>query len=290
MKIFATFFLAIFSFYPFFVFSELRIDITKGNLDPIPIAILKFNSSKQEEKDLSKNINEVIKNNLSRSGLFSVLPSKIFLNNKISFNKKPEFADWKLTTAQGLVHGKLNLNGNKLSIEFRLWDIFSQKQMIAQQLVTEKNNWRRISHVISDIIYQRITGESGYFDSRIVYISESGPKSARKKRLAIIDQDGENHKFLTDGSYLALTPRFSPAAQEIAYLSYNNQTPRIYLLDLETGNQKILGDFPGMTFSPRYSPDGKKIIMSLAKNGNTDIYEMDLKSLKDKKANFLRGY
>ena len=130
--------------------------------------------------------------------------------------------------------------------------------MIAQQLVTEKGNWRRISHVISDIIYQRITGESGYFDSRIVYISESGPKSARKKRLAIVDQDGENHKFLTDGSYLALTPRFSPAAQEIAYLSYNNQTPRIYLLDLETGNQKILGDFPGMTFSPRYSPDGKK--------------------------------
>ena len=289
MKIFATFILAIFSFYPFFVFSELRIDITKGNLDPIPIAILKFNSSKQEEKDLSKNINEVIKNNLSRSGLFSVLPSKIFLNNKISFNKKPEFADWKLTTAQGLVHGKLSLNGNKLSIEFRLWDIFSQKQMIAQQLITEKNNWRRISHVISDIIYQRITGESGYFDSRIVYISESGPKSARKKRLAIIDQDGENHKFLTDGSYLALTPRFSPAAQEIAYLSYNNQTPRIYLLDLETGNQKILGDFPGMTFSPRYSPDGKKIIMSLAKNGNTDIYEMDLKSLKIKRLTFYEG-
>ena len=239
MKIFATFILAIFSFYPLSVFSELRIDITKGNLDPIPIAILKFNSNKQKETDLSKNINEVIKNNLSRSGLFSVLPSKIFLNNKISFSKKPEFADWKLTTAQGLVHGKLSLNGNKLSIEFRLWDIFSQKQMIAQQLVTEKNNWRRISHVISDIIYQRITGESGYFDSRIVYISESGPKSARKKRLAIVDQDGENHKFLTDGSYLALTPRFSPAAQEIAYLSYNNQTPRIYLLDLETGNQKI---------------------------------------------------
>ena len=233
MKIFATFILAIFSLYPLFVFSELRIDITKGNLDPIPIAILKFNSNKQELIDLSKNINEVIKNNLSRSGLFSVLPSKIFLNNKIPFNEKPQFADWKLSTAQGLVHGKLSLSGNKLSIEFRLWDIFSQKQMIAQQLVTEKSNWRRISHVISDIIYQRITGESGYFDSRIVYISETGPKSARKKRLAIVDQDGENHKFLTDGSYLALTPRFSPAAQEIAYLSYNNQTPRIYLLDLE---------------------------------------------------------
>ena len=115
-----------------------------------------------------------------------------------------------------------------------------------------------------------------FFDSRIVYISESGPKKCQKKRLAIVDQDGENHKFLTDGSYLALTPRFSPAAQEIAYLSYNNQIPRIYLLDLETGNQKILGDFPGMTFSPRYSPDGKKIVMSFAKNWNTDIYEMGI--------------
>ena len=198
----------------------------------------------------------------------------------MKFESKPSFADWKLTTAQGLIHGRLNLNREKLMIEFRLWDVFSGKQMVAQQLTTEKNNWRRIAHVISDIIYNRITGESGYFDSRIVYISESGPKSNRKKRLAIIDQDGENHKFLTDGSYLALTPRFSPAAQEVAYLSYNNRTPRIFILDLNTGIQKVLGDFPGMTFSPRYSPNGKKLIMSLARNGNTDIYEMNLKTQK----------
>ena len=152
--------------------------------------------------------------------------------------------------------------------------------MVAQQLTTEVGNWRRIAHVISDIIYKRITGESGYFDSRIVYISESGTKSNRKKRLAIVDQDGENHKFLTDGSYLALTPRFSPAAQEVAYLSYNNKIPRIFILDLSTGSQKVLGDFPGMTFSPRYSPDGKKLVMSLARNGNTDIYEMNLETQK----------
>ncbi len=276
-------------FYCFLSNAELRIDITKGNLDPIPVAILEFNANQKQEIQISQKINNVIKSNLERSGLFSILPEKIFLNNKISFNDKPEFQDWKLTTAQGLVHGRLKINGDKLSLEFRLWDVFSQKQMIAQQLTTEKDNWRRISHVISDIIYQRITGESGYFDSRIVYISESGPKSARKKRLAIVDQDGENHKFLTDGSYLALTPRFSPAAQEIAYLSYNNQIPRIYLLDLESGNQKVLGDFPGMTFSPRYSPDGKKIIMSLAKKGNTDIYEMNLETLKIKRLTFYEG-
>ena len=161
-----------------------------------------------------------------------------------------------------------------------MWDIFQEKQMIAQQLVTSKFNWRRISHVISDVIYSRITGESGYFDSRIVYISESGSKTDRKKRLAIMDQDGANHKFLTDGSYLTLTPRFSPAAQQIAYLSYFKKVPRVFLLDLNTGKQKVLGDFPGMTFSPRFSPDGEKLVMSLAKNGNTDIYEMNLKNLK----------
>ena len=203
--------------------------------------------------------------------------------------RKPVFNDWKITTAQGLVHGKLKIKNEKLDIEFRFWDVLSQKQMVAQKLSTEKSNWRRIAHVISDIIYQRITGESGYFDSRLVYISESGPKSNRKKRLAIIDQDGANHKFLTDGSYLALTPRFSPAAQEVAYLSYNNTIPRIFLLDLNTGNQKILGDFPGMTFSPRYSPDGKKLVMSLAKNGNTDIYEMNLTTLKMKRLTFYDG-
>ena len=283
------FFFAFLIFISFSARSELRIDITQGNLNPIPVAILEFNSSNSESREISSNINIVISNNLERSGLFSVLPKKLFFNTSLSFEKKPIFEDWKITTAQGLVHGKLNLRNEKIDIEFRLWDVLSQKQMVAQKLSTEKSNWRRIAHVISDIIYQRITGESGYFDSRIVYISESGPKSNRKKRLAIIDQDGANHKFLTDGSYLALTPRFSPAAQEVAYLSYNNTVPRIFLLDLNTGKQKILGDFPGMTFSPRYSPDGKKLVMSLAKNGNTDIYEMNLETLKMKRLTFYDG-
>ena len=285
MKLFFAFLI----FISFSASSELRIDITQGNLNPIPVAILEFNSSNSESREISSNINVVISNNLERSGLFSILPKKLFFNTSLSFEKKPIFEDWKITTAQGLVHGKLNLRNEKIDIEFRLWDVLSQKQMVAQKLSTEKSNWRRIAHVISDIIYQRITGESGYFDSRIVYISESGPKSNRKKRLAIIDQDGANHKFLTDGSYLALTPRFSPAAQEVAYLSYNNTVPRIFLLDLNTGKQKILGDFPGMTFSPRYSPDGKKLVMSLAKNGNTDIYEMNLETLKMKRLTFYDG-
>ena len=261
------------------LFADLKIDITEGNTKPIPIALLEFETITEKNKIISAKIKNVISNNLQRSGLFDILSKNLFVQEKLGFNDKPDFSNWRVTQAQGLVHGRiLETKGNEIKLEFRLWDVFSQKQMIAQQLTTNISNWRRISHVISDIIYQRITGESGYFDTRIVYISESGTKKNRKKRLAIMDQDGANHKFLTDGTYLALTPRFSPAAQEIAYLSYHKGAPRVYILDLNTGFQKVLGDFPGMTFSPRFSPDGKKIIMSLAKNGNTDIYEMQLSS------------
>ena len=286
---FRVLFFYLFLLIPFYANAELRIDITQGNTEPIPMAILDFNSKNVEEKKLSKNINKVIKNNLSRSGLFLMLPKKLFIDDQIDFEERPSFPDWRLTTAQGLVYGKVDINKTKLNIEFRLWDILSEKQMVAQQLTTEVSNWRRIAHVISDIIYQRITGESGYFDSRIVYISESGSKMNRKKRLAIVDQDGENHKFLTDGTFLALTPRFSPAAQEVAYLSYNKKVPRIFILDLNTGVQRVLGDFPGMTFSPRFSPDGKKLIMSLARDGNTDIYEINLSNLKMSQLTFYEG-
>lgn len=262
-------------------FSDVKIDITQGNIDPIPYALLDFDSKSKELSDQSKEINKVIKNNLDRTGLFKSLSGDEIIASEISFNEKPDFSNWRITSTQVLIHGRLTVNRDKkLVLEFRMWDIFQEKQMIAQQLVTSKSNWRRISHVISDVIYSRITGESGYFDSRIVYISESGSKTDRKKRLAIMDQDGANHKFLTDGSYLTLTPRFSPAAQQIAYLSYFKKVPRVFLLDLNTGKQKVLGDFPGMTFSPRFSPDGEKLVMSLAKNGNTDIYEMNLKNLK----------
>ena len=286
---FRVLFLYLFLLIPFYVNAELRIDITQGNTEPIPMAILDFNSKNSEEKNLSKNINKVIKNNLSRSGLFLMLPKKLFIDDQIDFEERPSFPDWRLTTAQGLVYGKVDINKTELNIEFRLWDILSEKQMVAQQLTTEVSNWRRIAHVISDIIYQRITGESGYFDSRIVYISESGSKMNRKKRLAIVDQDGENHKFLTDGTFLALTPRFSPAAQKVAYLSYNKKIPRIFILDLNTGVQRVLGDFPGMTFSPRFSPDGKKLVMSLARDGNTDIYEMNLSNLEMNQLTYYEG-
>ena len=146
--------------------------------------------------------------------------------------------------------------------EFRLYDVFAQKQIVGKKYETSKNNWRRVAHIISDAIFQRITGEGGFFDTRIVYVAETGPKDNRQKRLAIMDQDQANHRFLTDGSYLVLTPRFSPNSQKITYMSYiNKNAPRVFIFDIETGQQEIVGDFPGMTFAPRFSPDGKKIIM-----------------------------
>ena len=166
----------------------------------------------------------------------------------------------------------------RLAVEFRLWDVFAEQQLTGLAYTTTQQNWRRIAHIVADAIYKRITGEDGYFDTRIVYISESGPLNHRIKRLAIMDQDGANNRFLTDGRTLVLTPRFSPTAQEITYMAYAGNRPRVYLFNIDTGQQEVLGDFPGMTFAPRFSPDGNKVIMSLAVGGDTHIYTLDLQT------------
>ncbi len=166
----------------------------------------------------------------------------------------------------------------RLRVEFRLWDVFAEAQMTGLAYFTEPQNWRRVAHIISDAIYKRITGEEGYFDTRVVFVAESGPKSRRIKRLAIMDQDGANFRFLTDGSALVLTPRFSPTTQEITYLSYFNDSPRVYLFDIETGRQEVLGNFDGMTFAPRFTSDGRSVLMSFAKDGNSEVYRMDLQT------------
>ena len=171
----------------------------------------------------------------------------------------------------------------RLKVDFRLWDIFGEQQMVGLQFATTPENWRRIAHLISDAIYERITGEKGYFDTRIVFIAESGPKLNRRKRLAVMDQDGANPVFLTQGDYLVLTPRFNPTAQMIAYMSYIGGRPRVYLFDIETGRQEVLGNFPNMTFSPRFSPDGKSVVMALETNGNSEIYVMDLATRTSKR-------
>ena len=216
--------------------------------------------------------------NFKRSGLFNPLKKDSFVQKPDIAHIKPRFEDWRLIKAQALVTGKVKVSEDKLRIEFRLWDVVAAKEMIALAFSTTPSNWRRVAHIISDKVYQRLTGEEGYFDTRIIYVSETGPKTQRYKKLAIMDQDGANVKYLTLGNELVLTPRFSPKNQLVTYLSYFRNLPRVYLLDIETGVQEVVGDFPGMTFAPRFSPDGEKIIMSFAKDGNSDIYTMNLKT------------
>ena len=259
--------------------SMIEIDITEGNREPLPIAITEFfyDESVQELlEEVSSNMRTVISADLERSGLFKSIDMNAFIQENKSMHLKPRFEDWRLIKAQGLVTGDLSLDGEKLKVEFRLWDTLDEKEIEALVLITTLDNWRRVSHMIADKIYERLTGEEGYFDTRIVYVSEDGPKNKRVKKLAIMDQDSFNHRFLTSGKELVLTPRFNPVRQEITYLSYFKNLPRVYLLNIQTGIQEVVGDFPGMTFAPRFSPDGNKIIMSLAREGNSDIYVMDL--------------
>ena len=260
-------------------FAIIEIDITEGNREPLPLAISEFfhdNNQEIIDKKITENIRTVISDDLERSGLFSSIDDKAFIQNNRAMHLKPRFADWRLIKAQGLLTGELSVEDDRLRVEFRLWDTFAEKEIEGLVLITTIDNWRRISHMIADKIYERLTGEEGYFDTRIVYVAEEGPKNKRIKKLAIMDQDGANHKFLTSGKELVLTPRFNPVRQEITYLSYFKNLPRVYLLNIQTGIQEVVGDFPGMTFAPRFSPDGGKIIMSLAREGNSDLYVMDL--------------
>ena len=268
-----------------FAYSLIEVDITRGNLDPLPVAVSPLHVDVQSDnyqdvkvKGLGDLISSVVEKNFRSTGLFNPLNKDAFVQKPDIAHLKPRFEDWSLITAQALVTGKILIKDEKLKVEFRLWDVAANKEMIALAFTTTPSNWRRVAHIISDKIYERLTGETGYFDTRIIYVSETGDKTQRVKKLAIMDQDGANTKYLTLGNELVLTPRFNPSNQLVTYLSYFRNLPRVYLLDIETGIQEVVGNFPGMTFAPRFSPDGKKIIMSFAKDGNSDIYTMDLES------------
>jgi len=265
----------------------IEVDITRGNLNPLPIAVSPLSiddESKKsfektlKKKDIGSEISKVIEKNLKTSGLFNPLDKNAFLQAPDIAHLKPRFEDWNLIKAQALITGEVKIVDEKLRVEFRLWDVLAGKEIMALAFTTVSENWRRVGHIITDKVYQRLTGEKGYFDTRIIYVAEEGLKTSRIKKLAIMDQDGFNTKYLTLGNELVLTPRFNPTNQMVTYLSYFKNLPRVYLLDIETGIQEVVGDFPGMTFAPRFSPDGKKIIMSFAKDGNSDIYTMDLES------------
>ena len=281
------FLIILITIFPLKSFALIEVDITRGNLNPLPMAVSPLSmdkSSKKEFKDilnqddLGSKISEIVENNLKQSGLFNPLNKDAFLQKPDIAHLKPRFEDWALIKAQALITGKVTYADEKLRVEFRLWDVLAAKEIMALAFTTVPSNWRRVGHIITDKVYERLTGEKGYFDTRVIYVAEEGPKTKRIKKLAIMDQDGFNTKYLTLGNELVLTPRFNPTNQMVTYLSYFRNLPRVYLLDIETGVQEVVGDFPGMTFAPRFSPDGKKIIMSFAKDGNSDIYTMDLEN------------
>ena len=292
MKIFFNFlFIVFFTFEAF----TLEVTLTEGKVKPTPIAITDFFSYDVNLQNVGKNISTIISENLQRSGLFLPLDKRAFIQDNKSLSEQPRFEDWKLIKAQHLISGQIEKQNNKIVVSFKLYDVYQQKLLNTKfktgSLTGSDNSWRRIAHIISDAVFQKITGEGGYFDTRIVYVAETGPKDNRIKRLAVMDQDGSNHKFLTPSDYMVLTPRFSPTFspgknQDITYMSYiNPYKPRVYILNIENGSQEIIGEFEGMYFAPRFSPDGKTLIMSYTDPdiGNSEIYILDLDTRIEKR-------
>jgi TolB protein len=256
------------------------IDVDHARSAPIPIAIPDLGGPDGPSAQLGHDIAGVISADLARSGLFRLINQAAFIQASAAPSAAtPNFQNWKVTGAQALVTGNVQiLGGGQVRVEFRLWDILPQTQIQGTAYTTTHGNWRRIAHIMADVIYERLLGEKGYFDTRIVYISATGPRDRRTKRLAIMDQDSENNRLLTDGSWLVLTPRFHPTRDEIAFMSYANNRPRVYLFDLTSGRQSVLGDFAGMTFAPRFSPDGNSLVMAVSNGGGSDIVSVDLGS------------
>jgi TolB protein len=259
--------------------AQTKLVIPEGNVAPLPIAIPNFVPGSPSDGQVGADVAGVITNNLKRSGLFAPIDQAAFIERISNIDVAPQFQNWKAINAQALVTGRITRQSDgRLKAEFRLWDIASGQQLSGQQYITAPEYWRRIAHIISDQIYQRLTGDKGYFDSRVVFVDESGPSERRIKRLAIMDQDGANARYLTRGSDLVLTPRFSPSSQEITFMEFGEGDPKVYLFNIETGQREIVGNFPGMSFAPRFSPDGQRIIMSLQQGGNANLFVMDLRS------------
>lgn len=252
--------------------------VTGGKIDPLPIAIAPFISG--DGSDTAATVAGVIANDLARSGYFKPLPPESFIEKISSFDAPPQLDSWKQVEAKVLVIGQVMNQGGKATIAFKFFDVNTGESLGGTSFTASAKVSRRIAHKIADMIYKKITGFDGYFDTRVVYVDESGPKNQRIKKLAIMDQDGFGSRTLTNGKDILLTPRFSPNSQEITYASIGSEAARVYLFNLDTGQKEIVGDFKNMSFAPRFSPDGQEVIMSLQSDDGRDanIYTMDLRS------------
>lgn len=251
--------------------AEIVVNVDQGATAPLPIAIPAIRGA-----PVGAQISQVIIANLERSGLFRPLDPASFPDAPDDVNLQPTFDGWKAISAQALLTGQASETDGRLRVDFRLWDVYAGEQLLGLQFTATPENWRRVAHKISDAVYEKLTGEKGYFDTRVVFVAESGSKAKPVRRLEIMDQDGANPSYLTDGSYLVFTPRFSGSSQEITYMALRPTGSNIYLLNIETTRQETLGHFPGMVFSPRFSPTGRKVVFSVEKAGNSDVYVMDL--------------
>lgn len=263
----------------FGVNADLRINVTEGTFKPIPIAIPYFSGGGDPHlATAAQEITAVITNDLESCGLFKIVDPAAYIQSASDVMTHPRFADWRILHAEALVGGLLRRQGDGFQIDFRLFDIFTESQLAGLSLKSEPSNWRRVAHKIADEIYEKMTGDKGYFDTRVVYIAESGPEMARKYRLAIMDQDGANHQFLSSGENIVLTPRFSPDRTKIAYLDFgkSNKKPNLHIFDLQAGQASSLGTIHGLKMTPRFSNDGRHLILSIAEKGTTSIHAMDL--------------
>lgn len=256
----------------------LRLTITEGVIEPLPFALPAFEAETAGAETFAQDISRVVAADLEGTGLFRQIPATSFVSGIESFAQPVAFTDWRAINAQALVTGAVSVSGGQLVVKFRLYDVFSGEELGAgQQLVGSTDGWRRMAHKVADQVYSRITGETGYFDSRVVFVSETGPKGDRRKRLAVMDYDGANVQYLTDSGSIVLAPRFSADGARVLYTSYESGFPRINMLDVETmGRRQVTTQGGEMAFSPRFSRDGRQVIYSLATGGNTDIWRTDL--------------
>jgi TolB protein len=258
----------------------LRIEITEGVIEPLPVAVAAFTAQTPAAAQIARDLAQVVSEDLVGTGLFRAIPQSAFIDGNVPFDAPVRYSDWKAINAQALVTGEVAVGqGGRVTVKFRLFDIYAESPLgDGLQLGGSTNSWRRIGHKLADQVYARITGEGGYFDSRVVFVAEDGPKNARLKRLAVMDYDGANVAYLTDSTSLVLAPRFSPLGDQVLYTSYESGFPKIYVMDVDNVQRRVLSDQPGtMSFAPRFGPDGQRVVYSLAQGGNTDIYTLDVR-------------